>query len=185
MFRKKWVWLQSMTGKITLKRIVKSDLRVLSLIRKSETEKNVALVLQELLWRLIWRTYVVMWNSQVVQQFPLSQMPHQQRERFLCFISTYQYSGSRSLVKNDSNWKFKCLANLPSPETNNEFKKRSSPALKVVTQSPDSRFIRLTYILLRDRQTKCWGSWSPKYGIFWFMTPFRVTWNDQKAMVVN
>lgn len=44
---------------------------------------------------------------------------------------------------------------LPSPETNRELRKRSSPALKVVTQSPDSKFIKFTYIRLRDRHTKC------------------------------
>lgn len=66
-------------------------------------------------------------------------------------------------------------SHLPSPDTSNEFKNLSSPALNVVTQSPDSRFIRLTYIRLRDKQTKCCVSWSPKYGIFWFITPFSVT----------
>lgn len=71
---------------------------------------------------------------------------------------------------------------LPSPETSNEFKKRSSPALKVVMQSPDSKFIRFTYIRLRDKHTKCCASLQyAKYGIFWFITPFSVTFGKEKS----
>lgn len=43
-------------------------------------------------------------------------------------------------------------------------------------QSPDSKFIKLTYIRLRDKHTKCCASLQyAKNGIFWFMTPFNVT----------
>lgn len=71
---------------------------------------------------------------------------------------------------------------LPSPETSNEFRNRSSPALNVVMQSPDSKFIKFTYIRLRDKHTKCCASLQyAKYGIFWFMTPLSVTCNDKTA----
>lgn len=50
---------------------------------------------------------------------------------------------------------------LPSPDTSKEFKKRSSPALKVVTQSPVSRFIRLMYILFLLSATRWLWSCSP------------------------
>lgn len=110
-------------------------------------------------------------------------MPNQQWKRFLRFITTNENS-EKNRHYNSIFMKLMELikafnvsyTNLPSPETSNEFKNRSSPALNVVIQSPDSKFIKFTYIRLRDKHTKCWASLQyAKYGIFWFITPLRVT----------
>lgn len=140
--------------------------------------KTKKLNLRNLRWRL--KSYIVMGNSQVVKQFSLRQMPDEKREGFLSFIPANKNSEMNNSWNHERIQDAFVRTHRPSPDTNREFKNRSSPALNVVTQSPDSRFIRFTYIRLRDKQTKCCASWSPKYGIFWFMTPFNVTWGIKK-----